>query len=394
MSIRCGFMPYMPNGWQTTMGATYRERRSFRYARLALAITVLMLVAVAVGWKWGPPIVRFLVPMEMPGWRDLNAAERATALGQFRIALAQILAAGVAGLVILYAARNYRLSQRGQVTERFAKALERLSSDKIYVRAGGVLALEQIIRDAPDHALDAVRVLEAFLCHEASCWGRTPGGWSIDEARRGDPPRTANAWLMRPNADVQAAVTALTRPAVRQYVPEGWAPDLRHLHLMGAHLEGADLRGAQMHWTNLSRASLVNANLAGAVFEYGRLTQAKCAGVILTEASLRWADLEYAQELWTADLTGAFLDGAVLDRTGVTIEQLVAAKPTRYTKAVNIVTIEDPTSEFPWRSVYRDLINDPRVVARIEELPLGSPDLYPPSAPPPAPPGRTTPGRP
>ncbi|WP_412566497.1 pentapeptide repeat-containing protein [Streptomyces chartreusis] len=359
------------------MGATYRKRRLSRFVRRMLAVTLLVLFGVA-SWRWGAPLLRFLVPMKMPEWKSLDAADRATAIGQFRIALAQILAAGVAGMAILYAARNYQLSQRGQVTERFAKALERLGSDKIYVRAGGVLALEQLMRDAPDHALDAIHVLEAFLRHEASRWGRAPGG---------------SERLLQPNADVQAAVTALTRPTVRQYAPEGWAPDLQHLHLVGVHLEGADLRGAQMCWTNLSRASLANADLTGAVFEYGVLVRASCRLLILTRANLRWADLENSQELWTAELSGAFLDGAVLSHTGVTVEQLIAAKPTRSTTAVNRATEEDPSSEFPWREVDRDLIKDPRVAARIEQLVPGSPDYYPPSASAPPTPDHTGPGR-
>jgi hypothetical protein len=46
--------------------------------------------------------------------------------------------------------------------------LERLGSDELYVRYGGVLALEQIIQDAPDQATHAAQVLAAFIREQAT----------------------------------------------------------------------------------------------------------------------------------------------------------------------------------------------------------------------------------
>ncbi|WP_171064741.1 hypothetical protein [Actinomadura soli] len=43
----------------------------------------------------------------------------------------------VVAISLLYTARNYRLSHRGQVTDRFTKALERLSTEDIDARLGG-----------------------------------------------------------------------------------------------------------------------------------------------------------------------------------------------------------------------------------------------------------------
>ncbi|MFF3068858.1 hypothetical protein [Kitasatospora sp. NPDC057936] len=42
-------------------------------------------------------------------------------------------------------------------------ALERLGSDQRYVRIGGVLALEQIVQDAPEQATHAAQVLGHFV---------------------------------------------------------------------------------------------------------------------------------------------------------------------------------------------------------------------------------------
>ncbi|MDQ1040124.1 hypothetical protein QFZ75_006540 [Streptomyces sp. V3I8] len=57
-------------------------------------------------------------------------------------------------IALLCTARTYRLTRRRQITDRFTKvlekALERLGPDQIYIRVGGILALEQIVQDVPN----------------------------------------------------------------------------------------------------------------------------------------------------------------------------------------------------------------------------------------------------
>ncbi|WP_157855740.1 hypothetical protein [Streptomyces aureocirculatus] len=60
------------------------------------------------------------------------------------------------------------LTRRDQTTDRFTKRLERLGSEQTYVRIGGILALEQIVQDAPEQAAaSAARVLGRFSRHRA-----------------------------------------------------------------------------------------------------------------------------------------------------------------------------------------------------------------------------------
>jgi len=81
---------------------------------------------------------------------------------------ARLLVISVGGALVvliglLCTARNYRLSRRGQVTDRFTIALERLGSSELYVRIGGVHALEHVMRDSPGHHDDVIEVLTAFI---------------------------------------------------------------------------------------------------------------------------------------------------------------------------------------------------------------------------------------
>ncbi|GAA0431205.1 pentapeptide repeat-containing protein [Streptomyces luteireticuli] len=306
---------------------------------------------------------------------DLQRGSAALVTG-FRTTLVQILAALGAVIALYFTARTYRLNYQGQVTDRFIKALERLGSDEIYVRIGGILAMEQIIRDAPKLAPDAAQVLHAFICE------RVPRA-SPQEVGRREPER-----------DVQHALKALTRPSARRHMGTERTVELSYLHLAGlrlreadltdawfiesnlahAYLEGANLAGAwlfkanlieaRLRWANLSNSRLAQANLTKASLEEANLSQAglqvaNLSSAQLNDALLNGADLTGAQ-LYEADLTGAQLGNAALTDAwlygadlrsvhGLTVAQVLLAN-------LNTTTQLPPA-----------VAADPRVIARIKE---------------------------
>ncbi|MEU5298604.1 pentapeptide repeat-containing protein [Streptomyces umbrinus] len=226
-----------------------------------------------------------------------------------RTALVGVVAALGAGIALLYTARTYRLARRGQITDRFTKALERLGSSEVYVRIGGILALEQIVQDAPEQAAtDAAEVLGHFIRYRAP------------KARRQDAP-DAGGLPDELEADVQAALTALTRAESRTHVDPRQQLDLSGLHLVGARLKatdltyvnlrGADLTGAYLSGATMTEANLIKATLTKATLFEAKLTEADLAYATLTGANLRGADLTGAY-LSKATLTGAKLGKATL----------------------------------------------------------------------------------
>lgn len=235
-----------------------------------------------------------------------------------RTAVVALTAALGAGIALLYTARTYRLTLRGQITDRFTKALERLGSDEIYVRIGGILALEQIVQDAPERAAtDAARVLSHFIRDRAPIARQDPATGSPDP--NSDPRYTVLP--DEPAADVQAALTALTQTASRIHVAPDEKLDLHGLHLAGAHLVGADLSYADLQDTTLTKASLGGATLTKASLHRAWLVDAdlhnaRMEEAILHEATLSRAKLDNAQltdaELRRATLVGASLRGATL----------------------------------------------------------------------------------
>ncbi|WP_171064131.1 hypothetical protein [Actinomadura soli] len=86
----------------------------------------------------------------MPAWMGLEG-KGGDAKDRHNARLLVVSAGGaiVVAISLLYTARNYRLSHRGQVTDRFTKALERLSSEDIDARLGGIYALAHVGADSP-----------------------------------------------------------------------------------------------------------------------------------------------------------------------------------------------------------------------------------------------------
>jgi hypothetical protein len=104
------------------------------YAALGLAGLVGLVGIVLLVWRVPPALYAYV-----PDPKDRAAAEALTRTG---------LIAGLAGLGALgslaIATRTYRLTQQGQITDRYTKAIEQLGSDKLDVRLGGIYALERI----------------------------------------------------------------------------------------------------------------------------------------------------------------------------------------------------------------------------------------------------------
>lgn len=113
------------------------------------------------------------------------------------------------------------VSEQGQITERFGKALEQLGSDVIITRLGGIYALERLAIDSPRDHLTIVDVLSSYVRE------RAPIGDSCGKSSR-------------PPTDIQAAVTVLARRIVDPTVAQ------QPIDLRAACLANVDFSGG---WT-------------------------------------------------------------------------------------------------------------------------------------------------
>lgn len=189
----------------------------------------------------------------------------------------------------LWQRRIHELTEQGQVTDRYTKAIEQLGSDKLDVRIGGIYALERVARDSARDHPTVMEVLAAFI---------------REHSREACPPRDPNDQARSLRPDLQAALSVVGRANPRHDIPP--CIDLNRADLTRADLSGADLRGAILIRTILAGARLNRADLRHAILAGADLRGAYLQGADLEGAELSGADLTDANLLgvtWPADVT-------------------------------------------------------------------------------------------
>ncbi|MEU7957414.1 pentapeptide repeat-containing protein [Micromonospora humida] len=233
------------------------------------------------------------------------------------IAVGQVVSVLVlaAGLYLTYKANQetsmanreqQRLTEQGQITDRFTKAVEQLGQsgpEKVDVRLGAIYALERIMRDSAADQPAVVDVLAAFVRVHAP---------APPKPARPVPHPTADRPAVPPSVDIQATLTVLGR---RDITHDGNT----RLDLTRSNLAGANLAGA-----NLARTDLRDAYLAGANLNLVNLTSAGLRNAYLAGVSLSGANLSDAF-LTNADLTNGDLNGVNMDETDLGNAKLVDA---------------------------------------------------------------------
>jgi hypothetical protein len=169
------------------------------------------------------------------------------------------------------------LSERGQITDRYSKAVEMLGDSSHEICVGGIYALGHIMIDSPDYEPAIVAVLSAFIRRKAKRRDDLAVPWGVDEAERDE---------VKPSFPIQAALNVFVNSR-----PSGTPPDLRDSDLRGARLRSAQLQGANFRRTYLHKAKLYGANLGGATLTKADLTEADLAHANLQNADLKGARL-------------------------------------------------------------------------------------------------------
>jgi hypothetical protein len=158
---------------------------------------------------------------------DLHGKDRADAINSARQTLLAA-AGGTAALTgLAFTARTFYLSRRGQLTDRYTKAIGLLASDNLTERLGGIYALEHLMIESPRDHNTVVEVLAAFIRD------RCPAEPS-EEIKFGPPP-----------TDVQTAMTILGRRPPRS--------ERNLLDLTRTNLAGVVLPRVQLTLTYLRR---------------------------------------------------------------------------------------------------------------------------------------------
>jgi len=269
-----------------------------------LGLAVVGLIAIIVLWK--------LPQWQIKRLRGLEPKERFDRVNEARKTLATILG----GVVLLagffgtwqnlrIAQENLRVSQEGQITDRFTKAIEQLGAvdaegvKKMVVRLGGIYALERIANESERDHWPIMEVLSTYVRNVAPNRSQQPT--RKNQASSKGPNSRAH-----PEPDIQAILTVLGRRDPK-YEKPGQTLDLSETELSGADLIRANLSGA-----GLSGADLSGAFLSGAYLMWADLHGADLSGAYLSGADLIRANFNGA-DLSGADLSRAFLAQEQID---------------------------------------------------------------------------------
>lgn len=256
-------------------------------------------------------ILSILILWKIPQWQvrglgTLEPTARFTSENEARKTIAQIIA-GVAILGGFYSAqRQLAVTQEGQITERYSKAIEQLGATdtlghkRLELRLGSIYALERIARDSEQDRWPIMEILTAYVRQNS------PRGDARQSAT--EPGTKGPASPPEPEEDIQAIMTVIGRRQTERGFGKQLdlsGTDLRNLNLKpwvinlstrevnldsvllsGADLEGADLSEASMRFTTFSGTRLKNvkfqnADLSGAIFADADLEGADFLGAIL-----------------------------------------------------------------------------------------------------------------
>src|SRR5215204_4967689 len=232
--------------------------------------------------------------------------------------------AGVAGAIGVYftwrnlsqtrqsTERTLWLTEQGQITERFTRAIDQLGETddkgkpKLELRLGGIYALERIAKDSPERDYSTVlEVLTAYVRQNTPTHSKEDTKQQSGSTGEQTEQSFTRASVEEPRLDIKAVLDVVGRRQ-EDRVPEEYrvTPDFRKINLRRTILSGANLFGANLRGANLSEANLFGANLRGADLRGANLFGADLRGANLSGANLREAYLREAN-LSKANLTGA-----------------------------------------------------------------------------------------
>ena len=283
--------------------------RGVRWLAGGLAAAVLV---AALAWVLFVPAADWLAHQDVGSARGpLLQTARDEARGRLLT-----LGAGLfAGAAFLVAARALVLLRRGQVNDRYTKAIEQLGSTELDVRIGGIYALEGVARDSARDRATVMEVLTAFVReHSREQWPPPDSPRTTWITWRGRFRTSGRQQERFTRPDVQAAVAVLGRREARH--------DIQPIRLNGADLTGADLIDANLGGADLTEATLAGADLGSADLTRARLfrtdfTRADLGAATLTEATLtgaKWPAGSPVPQGWKLDTrTGRLIAAAGTD---------------------------------------------------------------------------------
>jgi hypothetical protein len=217
-----------------------------------------------------------------PASRAANEEKRLKARNDVRTAGLQLIGALVIIVGGTFTWRTVWLTREGQITDRFANAVEQLgcpSAQEAKSCVGAIYALGRVARDSSTDHLAVMAVLADHLRQHAPAIDAEGKPLDLGARRRVD-------------SEVEAVATVLRQRRASREIGRARL-DLSGIDLRLAPLQGVDLRDADLRTSNLRGAYLSDGDLRGALLMNATLANANLQRAKLDDANLSGADLSY-----------------------------------------------------------------------------------------------------
>jgi uncharacterized protein YjbI with pentapeptide repeats len=215
---------------------------------------------------------------------DDTQIKRFDAENEARRTLAQVLGGALVLVSLFFTAKTLAISQEGQITDRFVKALELVGrKDLIEARLGGIYSLARIANDSPRDHTPIMSLLAASARQ-----------MSEGIAGEGDP-----------SPDMQTILRVITRRNLENESPHEIYIDLRNVVGAGAYL---------IDGTSFVRLNVLNANFSRAVLNGSLMQEVFAQGASFRNAWLKGTRITGPRANFAgADFGGSHLDDATID---------------------------------------------------------------------------------
>lgn len=220
----------------------------------------------------------------------------------------------VSSLLLVFTAytawRNFVISEKKQIVESFAKAVEQLGNEELHTRVGAIFVLEQIAQGSPEYHWIVIEVLTSYI-RDLSIKEESTSKPEIKEnfSARNDIEKEKfflgekihkrlqeirEEPAISVTIDIQAALTVICRRNIKHDPQDKKVIDLRFCDIRGANIKNAKLRYANLTGAKISRIQLENADLSSARLRSADLTEANLNGANLNESDFSDATLTEA----------------------------------------------------------------------------------------------------
>ncbi|MEO1582129.1 MAG: hypothetical protein AAFR91_09775 [Pseudomonadota bacterium] len=182
--------------------------------------------------------------------KDLASLEN-----EYRKTILQIIAGTAVAIGLYLTYKRIKVTEDGQVTERFTKAIEHLGSKQPSICIGGIYALERIAKDSPKDHWMVMEILSSYIRENSSLETNNP---NTSQGDFFDPLSNPSSYSKNKiEASIQSALSVILRRNTKND-QRGSQIDLRNCFLSGCTISNASMDNLIIEGSHMTNSVIEN----------------------------------------------------------------------------------------------------------------------------------------